>query len=184
MDRLPAFLFYMDPKSHEVRRWAGELAGSVVRALRRPVTTTKSEAIESTIPLVQPREAPAAAQSTFAPQVVTVASESPSVASPSQPNVAAKPSSPTLQTATALRPLPSPPAAGSSVRMPAFPQLLHRLRLFPPCSDDPPSSTIVTPTPSACRGDRHRRPRPRNGRLRGGREPIRGINGVKQRTAT
>jgi len=37
-------LFYADPKSQEVRRWAGELAGDVLKALRRPVAAAPERA--------------------------------------------------------------------------------------------------------------------------------------------
>ena len=46
-------LFYADPKSPEVRRWAGDLAASVLKTLRRPVAAR---------PLREPAPAPPAAQ--------------------------------------------------------------------------------------------------------------------------
>ena len=46
-------LFYADPKSSEVRRWAGELARSVLKALRQPMAANSPQ---------EPMPAPRAAQ--------------------------------------------------------------------------------------------------------------------------
>ena len=51
-------LFYSDPKSPEVRRWAGELAGSVLRAMRHPTAAKPSQEGACAAPIAQAAPAP------------------------------------------------------------------------------------------------------------------------------
>jgi len=87
-------LFYADPKSQEVRRWAGELAGDVLKALRRPVAAAPERAAL--------HEAPRATEAERIEETPPVA---PEIAPPPKP----------------LRPAPQPPAPVAGAAAPEEP---------------------------------------------------------------
>ncbi|MGD0186508.1 MAG: SUMF1/EgtB/PvdO family nonheme iron enzyme [Roseiarcus sp.] len=110
-------LFYADPKSQEVRRWAGELAADVLKALRRPMATRTApegahsgdgrtviapERVEETPPAAPAVETPPATPSpapdrptpSVAPASPEEAAASPTAATPAQaPQEAVSPGS-------------------------------------------------------------------------------------------
>jgi hypothetical protein len=123
-------LFYADPKSHEVRRWAGGLAGSILKTLRKPTpmrmksATPRAEACES------PSEAPSSEEPASAPSAALVASK-PAEAAPQRPLDDSKLPLQALETPNALPPVSAPWLRGRFRSLtPATPQLLHQSRLI------------------------------------------------------
>ena len=108
-------LFYADPKSPEVRRWAGDFAGSILKALRQPETArttgrAPSRAAPSATAAERVEEAPLAAQRP-APNVALAAPEEPEASLAPTRGAPARPREATPASQN-LGPPPAVPAPG------------------------------------------------------------------------
>ncbi len=111
-------LFYADPKSQEVRRWAGGLAGDILRALRRPAAerAPSGEAAREGAP--ETIEEALAAAPTFAPPP-TADPSAPAVAPAASPAPERAPSDEATRGSAAETIEETPPAAVSVAPPPA-----------------------------------------------------------------